>query len=524
MPKNLIFKRRSEDEDIKASGMYLDFDEMGKKGVMSSADSSIAKWYGIYKSRQPGQHMARIVIPGGVVTSEQAKNIAAVSEKYGQGIINVTTRQALQFHWLKVPNLADVMRELFEYGNSTRHGCGDVTRNVTACPLAETCPAARINARKWARKTADVLGAQRDLDDLPRKFKINYSGCRADCAQPHINCVGLSGVVYKGQPGFKVVIGGGMGWKPFVAQPLFGFIPEASAVDVCRAVALLFREHGDRFNRAKSRLKFVVHRNGIDFCRDVVLQNLLSEGKSQEGFVVEDIDDEGTSYEERPLLQDTPKGTDGLFTVRVIIPKGELPFRKFYELAKLSEQYGDQRLYTSNRQNLEMHGVESRDVSNLKFAIHNLGFETDGSFSLRDIVTCVGTTYCPKAVTETRVLFDRIHRLVSRDTYRGILSSGIINITGCPNSCSPYRIADIGFRGMRIREEEGSVEGYEVLLGGSQTSFGEKLGEFKLCDCEEVVTLVLDAFMMVRRDDEFLTRCVQRVGIEYFRRAVYGEV
>lgn len=524
MPKKLTFQRRSEDEDIKASGMYLDLDEMAKKGVMSAADASIAKWYGIYKSRQAGNHMARIVIPGGVVTSEQAKNIAEVSEKYGQGIVNVTTRQALQFHWLKVTALSDVLRDLDEYGSSTKHGCGDVTRNVTACPLAETCPSRRLNARKWAKKTAEVLGAARDLDDLPRKFKINYSGCAADCAQPHINCVGLSGVVHQGKPGFKVVIGGGMGWQAFVAQPLFGFIPEESAVDVCRAVALLFREHGDRFNRAKSRLKFVVHRKGIDFCRDVVLENLKTEGKSTEGFVTEPVVDEGDAFEERPLLHDSPLGTDGLHTVRIIVPKGELPFHKFAAVARLAEQYADQRVYTTNRQNLELHGVAPEDVAKLEQAILELGYETRGSFTLRDIVTCVGTTYCPKAVTETRVLFDRLHRLVSSEKYRGIVTSGIINITGCPNSCSPYRIADIGFRGMRIREEEGSVEGYEVLLGGSQTAFGQLLGEFKLTDCEEVVTLVLDAFMMVRRDNEFLTQCVQRVGIEYFRRAVYGEV
>ena len=524
MPKNLTFHRRSEDEDVKASGMYLDFDEIGKKGAMSAADASIAKWYGIYKSRQPGNHMARVVIPGGVITSEQAKNIALVSERYGQGIVNVTTRQALQFHWLKVPNLSDVMRDLAEYGNSTKHGCGDVTRNVTACPLAETCPSRRLNARKWAKRTSEALGAARDLDDLPRKFKINYSGCGADCAQPHINCVGLSGVVYQGQPGFKVVIGGGMGWKAFVAQPLFGFIPEQSAVDVCRAVAILFREHGDRFNRAKSRLKFVVQQKGIDFCREVVLENLKAEGKSVEGFVAGAVTDEGTPFEERPLIHDTPVGTDGLHTVRIIVPKGELPFHHFGQIARLAEQYGNQRVYTTNRQNLEMHGVAPADVPKLKSAINELGYTTEGSFSFRDIVTCVGVTYCPKAVTETRVLFDKLHQLVSQEKYSGILTRGIINITGCPNSCSPYRIADIGFRGMRIREEEGSVEGYEVLLGGSQTAFGQKLGDFKLTDCEAVVTLVLDEFIKVRKEDEFLTQCVRRVGIDHFKGVVYGTV
>lgn len=524
MPKKLTFKRRSEDEDIKASGLFLDFDEMAKKGAMQADDSSIAKWYGIYKSRQPGNHMARIVIPGGVITSAQAKNIATVAEKYGQGIVNITTRQALQFHWLKLANLADMLREIGEYGNSTKHGCGDVTRNVAACPLAETCEYRRLDARKNAIRTAEFLMSCRDLDDLPRKFKINYSGCGADCAQPHMNCVGLSGVTYKGAAGFKVVIGGGMGWKPFVAQPIFGFVPESKAHLVCRAVGILFREHGDRFNRAKSRLKFVVHRKGIDFCRQVVLENLVAEGVSTDDIVSDPVVDEGVPFEPRPLLKDNPQGTDGAVTVRVIVPKGEVSFKTFFSMAELSERYANQRVYTSNRQNLQFQGVAVEDVAALRQAIESLGYETEGSFTLRDVVSCVGTTYCPKAVTETRALFDKVHGLVSQDKYAAIQQSGIVNITGCPNSCSPYRISDVGFRGMRIREDAGSVEGYEMLLGGSQTKYGQKLGEFKLSDCEEVLTLVFDAFIAVRKENEFITDCVNRVGIDYFKKAVYGEV
>ncbi|MBN2343523.1 MAG: nitrite/sulfite reductase [Deltaproteobacteria bacterium] len=524
MPKKLTFTRRSEDEDIKAAGLFLDFDEMAKKGAMQADDSSIAKWYGIYKSRQPGNHMARIVIPGGVITSAQAKNIAGIAEKYGQGIVNVTTRQALQFHWLKVGNLADMLRELGEYGNSTKHGCGDVTRNVTACPLAETCAYRRLDARAAAVEMAEFLGMCRDLDDLPRKFKINFSGCGADCAQPHINCVGLSGVIHNGVPGYKVVIGGGMGWKPFVAESLFGFVPHNKVKQVCRAVAILFREHGDRFNRAKSRLKFVVHRKGIDFCRTEVISNLHTENVSSDDIIVEPVTDEGVPFSLRPLLDDSPQGTDGQHTVRVIVPKGELSFSTFYRMAELSERYANQRVYTSNRQNLQFQGVAPSDVKALESEIRALGYQTSGSFTLSDIVSCVGTTYCPKAVTQTRALFDIVQRVVGEPRYESIAQSGVINITGCPNSCSPYRIADIGFRGMRIREESGSVEGYEVLLGGSQTAFGQKLGEFKLSDCEEMLRLVLNAFVAVRISDEFLTDCVNRVGLGYFEKAVYGEI
>jgi sulfite reductase (NADPH) hemoprotein beta-component len=134
----------------------------------------------------------------------------------------------------------------------------------------------------------------------------------------------------------------------------------------------------------------------------------------------------------------------------------------------------------------------------------------------------VGTTYCPKAVTETRSLHDLLLPIVTQDKYRSVDKKVLINITGCPNSCSPYRIVDIGFRGMRIREAEiGSVEGYEMLLGGDQRAFGQKLGEFKKTDCPEIVESVLDTFLKVRNADETLTQTVARLGLEPFQQAVF---
>ncbi len=280
MQQTMKFLHRSEEEDIKEAGMMLDFDEIAKKGGLTKEEKLIAKWYGVYASRHPGAHMARIVIPGGVISSAQARNIARVSEKYAQGLISVTTRQALQLHWLKAGDLADIFRELAREGNTTLHGCGDVTRIIASCPLSETCRYRRLNVRPWAIKAQKFLGEDDDLNDLPRKFKITFSGCGACCAQPFMNCIGNIGVQRIVEPGkeravqtmigFKVVIGGGMGWKAFVAQELFSFVPEALILRVNRAIALMYRDHGDRFDRTLSRLKFVVERLGIDHCRELV--------------------------------------------------------------------------------------------------------------------------------------------------------------------------------------------------------------------------------------------------------------
>jgi len=529
MQRKLTYLLRSEEEEVKDAGLTLDFDEIGRKGVMSKEEKTIAKWYGIYASRQPGNHMARVVLPGGVMTCTQARNIATIAEKYGQGVLNLTTRTAIQFHWLKVGNLADMMRGLADEGSTTMHGCGDVTRNVATCPLAETCPHRRINVLPWAQKLQKLQGDAEDLDNLPRKFKINLSGCSAGCGQPYMNCVGLVAVERDDrglmEKGFRVIVGGGMGWAPFVGQELFSFIPECRVADVVRAITLTYRDHGDRFNRATSRLKFVVRRDGIDQVRTWVRGHLTAEGKDTDDLETAPFVEAGAPIPERPLatLGDTVTGSDGLSVVQLMVPKGELSHHQFRAVADLAEVYGNQRVYLSNRQNLQIHGVRPDQVLTLQKEIRALGFGTEGFFGIRDIVPCVGTTYCPKAVTETRSLADLLLPVVSLGKYKAVESRVQINITGCPNSCSPYRIVDIGFRGLRIRQPDiGSVEGYEMLIGGDQRAHGLKLGEFKKDDCPEVVETVLDTFLRLRNPDETLTATVARTGLEPFRQAVFS--
>lgn len=524
MQRQLTFLRRSEDEEIKQAGITLDFDEIARRGVMSKEEKNVAKWYGIYGSRQPGNHMARVVVPGGVITSSQARNIAKVAEDFAQGRLNITTRQSIQFHWLKVGNVANVMRDLAKEGTSTKHGCGDVTRNTAACPLATTCEYRRMNVLPYAQKTAKFLTDADDLENLPRKFKVTFSGCAGGCAQPYMNCVGNIAVAResggKREAGFKVVIGGGMGWKAFVGKELFSFVPADRIHLLNRAVALLFRDHGDRFNRAKARLKFVVHRFGIDKCRELILDFLEKEGVSTDGFSTETFEDVGPVIPDRPLTVENPVGTDGKVTVRAMVPKGELSHLQLRSLAELSDVFGNQKLITTNRQNVELPGIEPKNRDEVIRKVEEAGFSTSGFHGIKDIVPCVGSTYCPKAVSTTRDLNDLLTGIVGKAKYASIEKKVMINITGCPNSCSPYRIVDIGFRGMRIREEMGSVEGYEMLIGGHEQNHGLKLGDFKRDDCPEITEKVLDHFVDVRTGEETLTDTVRRVGIDSFSEAI----
>lgn len=522
MHRLLTGLRRSEEEYVKDAGLILDFDEIAKKGAMSPEETLIAKWYGIYSTRHTGNFMARIVVPGGVLTATQTRVIADVAEAHAHGHVTLTTRQAVQLHWLKLRNLPDVLRALGLGGLSTFHGCGDVTRNVTACPLAESCAHRLVDVRPFARRTAARLGADRDLDNLPRKFKISWSGCAGACAQPYLNCLGLIAVKRRddGEVGFRAVIGGGMGWEGFVARELFSFVPQDRAVALCRAVALLYRDHGDRYDRARSRLKYVVERYGADRCRELVLESLAAEGVSTAGLLSDPDAVFDPVVPDRPLVDSRVQTNDGTALVRIRVPRGELSHQQLRRIAELSEAFADQRLYTTNRQNLELHGVAPERLAAARAEVESLGFAWRGVAELVDLVCCVGTTYCPKAVSGTRELYGLLEPIVGSEAYADLAEAVTINITGCPNSCSPYRIADIGFRGMRIREEVGSVEGYEVVVGGDQRSHGLVLGDYKVDDCPEVVRRLLNRFRQLRTADETLRDCVARVGLAPWREAV----
>jgi ferredoxin-nitrite reductase len=520
--------RRSEEEYIKDQGLFIDYDEIARRGKMSKEELLISKWYGVYQQRQSGDHMARIVIPGGKLTSSDIRAIAEASKNFASGHISVTTRQALQLHKLQLSQLPDFFRFIKKNNLSTFHGCGDVVRTIPACPLAETCKHARINVLPYAVKALKTLTDMRDLDNLPRKFKINFSGCNASCGQTYMNCVGVNAIegIINGQivKGFKVVIGGGMGWKAFVGQELFGFVKEDAIIDVLRAIALLFRDYGDRYNRAKSRIKFVVDTLGIEKCREIVLKFLSDEHKNSDGIIIETVEDIYQSLLPiRPLTEQDPVGTDGTVSVRILIPKGELTADSLISIADLADRYGNTNVYTDNRQNLEIHGVNPTDVAALKKAIAVLNYKTDGYFGLDDMVCCVGTTYCPKAVTETRKLFDKLHPVITQSKYASIRYKGIINITGCPNSCSPYRIADIGFRGAKIREEQGVTEGYEIILGGSQTLHGEKLGDLKFEDCIAVTEKILDSYVKEQGAFPFLNDFIRSKDISFFKEMINNE-
>ena len=518
MQRRITNLRRSDDEVVKEGGLLLDFDEIARHGKMTLEESKVAKAYGIYTTRHPNYFMARIVVPGGVLTTSQVRGLAKIIQAHAQGRICVTTRQALQLHYLRLGDIAPMMRELAKYSLGTFHGCGDNIRNTAACPWASVCRHRRFDVLPYARQTAELIGSARDLDNLPRKFKVTYSGCEGNCGQPFINCVGIVAIVRQSaggtqETGFRVYIGGGMGWRPQIGELLYGFVPRDKIQPLCRAITKLFRDFGDRFDRSMARLKVVLERQGIDECRRIVESSMSEEGIDFDDFDRARVVDCGAPVPARPLAEADPHGSDGKAIARVMVPKGEVDFHSLKRVAELSERYGDKYVYTTNRQNFEIHGVDPSKLAELQAEIEKLPVMSGQFFGLDDIVPCVGTTYCPLAVSETRRLYDLLQSVVKRDKYDSIRDRAVINITGCPNSCSPYYIADIGLRGMRLREGQGSAEGYEIRLGGTDDRLGQVLGTFKTEDCPRVVEAVLDTFLANHSGEETLADTIWKPGV-----------
>lgn len=528
MQPRLAKIRQRGEEMVKEADLVLDFDEIVRTGSMTREEVDIAKRYGMYKSRQAGEHMARVVVPGGRLTSAEVRALARLSATFSSNLVSFTTRQAAQLHRLRLSDLPVLTRELAAEGMTTFHSCGDVARNVAACPWASVCPHRRLDVLPYAEEAAQLLSASRDLDNLPRKYKVTFSGCTGGCGQAYINCLGVMGVVRKGadgveETGFKVMIGGGLGRKPLCAQELYSFVPTDRIVALCRAIGILFRDEGDRSLRRAARLKFVVQNQGIEKCRELLDAIYEAEGLDSSGFETGPVEDCGPPIPERPLCEPEPRGTDGLCIQRIMAPKGELTSEALLRIAELSEMYADKYVYSTNRQNLELHGIAPEHLEALRKEIATLSLATTGFFGLQDIVTCVGTKHCPMAVTYAHNVTDLLEGVVRQEKYTSIRDKVLINISGCSNACSHYPIADIGLQGMRIRGQEGAVESYRVAVGGSEQNFGQPVGDFKEADCPRVVEALLDTFLKESESGdgtESLAAHVQRVGTAPYQQAV----
>jgi sulfite reductase beta subunit-like hemoprotein len=457
-----------------------------------------------------------------VFSGAQAIAVADISDGDANGLIHLTTRQNAQLYDMSLTALPKVLRSLQVSGLSTFHGAGDVARNIVSCPGAGSCSYRAFDVTTVARQTQEALTADRSLDNLPHKLKISFNGCEGSCGMPYMNDIGavaVRAVVDNGRiDGFSVMIGGGHGRHPALAQPLFGFVPREKIQEVCRAIAMLFRDLGDRQNRSTARLKYLTTRLGIDRCREHVKEIINGVGITSNDLLT------GTRLETRAVptrfhTRYASVGADELLIQQVHIRNGQIASDQLRRLAAFSEMYGDGFLRATCRQNLEIRGVRRENASTIQSKVETLGFGTTRLFGLSDIVACIGSRHCPMAMVSTHDMTDLLD-FVCDESYDDIREFATIHITGCANACSPYKTADIGLRGVRMRDQFESAAGYEIAIGGSSFLYGQPIGTYLERDCPNVVAVLLDTFRTVMKSGEYFSEAVQRVGLEPFTDAV----
>ena len=451
------------------------------------------KWVGLYPQVQGGDaFMLRIKVPGGWLSADQAEVIGGIAEEFarggspspyfGEGFADITTRQDLQLHWIRIGEVPEIWRRLEAVGVTTLQACGDSARNVLCCPVSGVDREEVVAAHPVARAISEFFTGNREFANLPRKWKISVTGCREDCAQAEINDVGLwPAEAPDGTVGFNVVVGGGLSDGPRLASDIDVFVRPDQALDLTRAVALVFGELGNRENRGLARMRYLVQELGPEGFR--------AELDKRAAFALQPAG--------RCLLRRYrgdhvgvhPQAQDGLFYLGLNVTVGRMAGRDLAEVARLSRHYGDGEVRLTTDQNLILTGVPADRVDALcDEPLLETCSPFPGPFE-RGAVACTGSEFCRFAIVETKARAARWARwLDERLVPDGTGPDQVIRVhlSGCPASCAQPQIADIGLRGATAHLADGTlVEAVDVGLGGSlgpDASFVDFVEGAKPCD------------------------------------------
>ena len=456
-------------QEKNALDVIHDIYRYAKSGFDSIADADFErmKWYGVYrqKPKESGFFMMRTKIPGGQLNGAQARVLSQLSDRFGHGFCDITTRQCIQIHWLRIEDVPAIFAELAAVGITTSGACGDDTRNVVGCPVCGIDPNEIIDATDDLHEVSRRLTDNREFANLPRKYKISLSGCHIRCAQPDINCNGIFGLkrTVNGveEAGYGMMLGGGLSSAPHLAQILPFFIKPGQVWPVVKAVSEIFRDEGYRLKRNRARFKFLV--------ADWGAEKMAVEVQARVPFPLEAHRDfPQPKDQEADHLGIHAQKQSGLYWVGVSFAGGRLRDGQLARIGELAQKYcaeGKDAIRLTNKQNLLIVNVPEANVPALKAELDAAGFIYNPSNFRLGCVSCTGIEFCNLAVTETK---NRMVKLVDQlEVQSGWYKNKIrIHFSGCPSSCGQHQIADIGFRGAKTRIGEEMVDAFDCFIGG----------------------------------------------------------
>ncbi len=503
---------------------------------------------GIYGQRQGGTNqMVRVKIPYGSMLPEQLEMMGHLADEHSRGWGHLTTRQNVQFHFVELTEVPEVMRKLASVGMTTREACGDTVRNVQGCHLAGACPKEALDISAWAEAAHQHFLRNPLAQRLPRKFKINFSGCATDCGQAMFNDVGVIATTRTAadggiEAGFRVFLAGGLGATPHPALALEPFTAREDLLATLEAVLRVFGNHANRDNKLRARLKWLVDTMGWDELQARVLKEraFLVASSSWPGGVPEIVDklgdapaglapgatsptigqgtpvtirsgDQRDRWHQANVVRGAAKGTVSAYAWSRL---GDVTSDQFRALAAIQRELGAE-VRVTNRQNFVFRGLSESQLDPLYDRLDVIGMAQPGAELTRDVVACPGADTCNLAVTQSRGLADEIGRRLDEE---GLAEIGGVrtNISGCTNSCGQHHASDIGFFGAERRAHGKAAPGYQMLLGGyvgeERIEFGQKALRLPAKNAPEAAVRVVRRYAGEREAGEAFQSWLARVG------------
>jgi sulfite reductase (ferredoxin) len=494
---------------------------------------------GIYGQRQDGEQMVRTKLPAGRMTSDQLNCMAGFAEKYSHGILHITTRQDIQLHYVKINDVAQGLEELAQAGVTTREACGNTVRNVTACHKAGTCSTEVFDVAPYALAAYKYLLRKDLTQNLPRKFKITFGGCNG-CGLAPIHDIGLKAVIRqegdKEVRGFRVLIGGGLGSFPHAAKHLMDFIPEHNLLQMCEAIVSVFDKYGDKRNRNKARLKFVVDKLGMDKIKELYEEEYaalnsktypaIELGNGDNPVIPDyqpnnqhDSDPEFILWKNRNI---EAQKQDGFNNVQIKLILGDFDVSQAKALSNIAEKYAGGILLCTVNQNIMIPWVKEDAFGAVFAELKSIGLHKAGTEEIRDITCCPGSETCNLGITASRGLVQELNTEMENgfETSKD-LDHVSIKASGCPNSCGQHHIASIGFHGGAKKINGILTPHYEVLLGGRVSEddvvFGTSVIKIPAKNAPAAMKLSLEDYKAGKQDSETFGEYFDRKGKIYFR-------
>ncbi|HLB24509.1 MAG TPA: nitrite/sulfite reductase [Dehalococcoidia bacterium] len=454
--------------------------------------------HGTYGQRQFNVQMMRIKVPHGTMTPEQLHAVADCADWYTpRRLGHVTTRQAIQLHYVMLEDSPKVMRRLAETGLTTREACGHTVRNVTSDPLSGIAEDTVFDVTPYAEAAMRYFLRNATNQKLPRKFKITYSASEADRGLIPMHDFGLMAVERNGEKGFRMSVGGGLGAAPRMADVLADFLPVSEQLRSIEAAIKVWDRLGERRNKNKARIKFLVGKIGIEEFRrlwklelDTLPPTSDPRYREPDFTLLEEAPGYGSWASRNGGVKQTREGFDvwrrtnalkqrnqGYYSIYVLLPIGDVNVEQMHALAEMARKYAGGHIRTAASQNFVLRWVHEDDLPAVHGELVDIGLAEDHAMTISDIITCPGADTCAIGVTSSKGLGTEIRNriLAGNGQYHGdpLVNDIRINVSGCPNSCGQHHIADIGFYGMAIRMGERQVPAFQLLLGGNARGTGK---------------------------------------------------